>query len=58
MPQAGVHECPFDSELDPEQARNKKLVKIPGEYELDRLADRRPEMYSRVVEPFSRGARP
>ncbi len=33
------------AEIDPAAARNKHIVKIPGKYELDRLADRRPEMY-------------
>jgi predicted amidohydrolase len=33
------------AEIDPAVARQKRLVKIPGKYELDRLADRRPEMY-------------
>jgi predicted amidohydrolase len=35
-------------EIDPAVARNKHIVKIPGKYELDRLADRRPEMYGPV----------
>jgi predicted amidohydrolase len=33
------------ADVDPAWARQKHLVKIPGKYELDRLADRRPEMY-------------
>jgi 5-aminopentanamidase len=33
------------ADIDPAVARNKRLVKIPGKYELDRVADRRPEMY-------------
>jgi predicted amidohydrolase len=33
------------AEIDPERARNKKIVRIAGEYELNRLTDRRPEMY-------------
>ncbi len=39
------------AEIDPIKARTKKLVKIPGKYELDRVADRRPEMYARITEP-------
>jgi predicted amidohydrolase len=38
------------AEIDPATARNKKLVRIPGEYEMDRLLDRRPEMYGLVAE--------
>jgi predicted amidohydrolase len=44
------------AEIDPEQARNKQVVKIPGQYELNRVADRRPEMYGALVgrsEPVS-----
>jgi predicted amidohydrolase len=33
------------AEIDPERARSKRIVHIPGEYEVDRVADRRPEMY-------------
>jgi predicted amidohydrolase len=38
------------AEIDPSVARNKRLVKIPGKYELDRLADRRPELYGPLCE--------
>lgn len=45
--------------LDPQKARNKHLVKIPGKYELDRVKDRRPEMYGPLTQPtdvgFSQG---
>jgi predicted amidohydrolase len=33
------------AEIDPLVARNNKIVRIPGKYQLDRLKDRRPEMY-------------
>ena len=36
--------------LDPSRARQKHIVKIPGKYEIDRLADRRPEMYGPIAE--------
>jgi predicted amidohydrolase len=36
--------------IDPEAARNKKVVACAGEYELDRLNWRRPEFYRRLVE--------
>ena len=35
--------------IDPTQARNKRIVKVPGKYELDRIAHRRPEMYGPIV---------
>lgn len=36
-------------EVDPEQSRNKKIVRVPGKHAIDRMADRRPEMYSELV---------
>jgi predicted amidohydrolase len=35
--------------IDPERARAKRIVNIPGEYEVDRIADRRPELYGELV---------
>jgi predicted amidohydrolase len=37
------------AEVDPAQARNKHIVKIPHLYELHRTADRRPELYGPLV---------
>ena len=37
------------ADIDPEKARNKHLVNIPGEYELHRLKDRRPGMYGVIT---------
>src|SRR5262249_59087560 len=37
------------AELDPERPRNKQIVKILGKYELNRIADRRPEMYEPIT---------
>lgn len=37
--------------LHPELARAKHIVRIAGEYEVDRLQDRRPEMYGRLTKP-------
>jgi predicted amidohydrolase len=39
------------AEIDPARARNKHLVHIPGEYELHRSRDRRPEMYQLIAQP-------
>lgn len=33
------------AQIDPQRARQKRIVNIPGKYEVDRLADRRPQMY-------------
>ena len=37
------------AEIDPALARAKRVVKIPGEHEIDRINDRRPEMYGVLV---------
>ncbi len=37
------------ADIDPDKARNKHLVNIPGKYELHRLRDRRPGMYEPLV---------
>jgi predicted amidohydrolase len=36
------------AEIDPLQARQKRIVLRPGEFELDTLGDRRPELYGRI----------
>lgn len=38
--------------IDPEQARTKRITHAAGEWEIDRMADRRPELYGKVVEPL------
>jgi predicted amidohydrolase len=38
------------AEIDPQLARRKHIVRRPGEHEIDRLADRRPELYGPVVQ--------
>ncbi len=39
------------AEIDPALARQKTAVRKPGEHAIDRLADRRPEMYAELVKP-------
>lgn len=41
------------TEIDTEIARNKHVIRVPGKHEIDRLADRRPEMYGAIVESHS-----
>jgi predicted amidohydrolase len=41
------------ADIDPESARRKHLVHIPGRYELHRTAHRRPEMYGELVKPVT-----
>ncbi len=37
------------AELDPDAARQKRVILVPGEYEIDRIASRRPELYGPIV---------
>ncbi|HEV3004259.1 MAG TPA: carbon-nitrogen hydrolase family protein [Pirellulales bacterium] len=39
------------AEIDLERARRKRVIRVPGLHEIDRFADRRPEMYGKIVEP-------
>lgn len=38
-------------EIDLQEANNNHIVNVPGAYEIDRLADRRPDMYEAISEP-------
>jgi predicted amidohydrolase len=38
-------------EIELERARKKCLVRVPGKHQIDRFADRRPELYGRITEP-------
>lgn len=38
------------ADIDVAFARQKHIVRVPGKHEIDRFADRRPEMYGRIVE--------
>jgi predicted amidohydrolase len=42
------------ADLDPLAARAKRVILVPGEYEIDRIANRRPELYGPIVEPVQR----
>jgi len=39
------------ADVDVELARDKRLVRVPNQHEIDRFADRRPEMYGPIVSP-------
>ena len=43
----------FMADIELEQARVKRRVRVPGKHEIDRFADRRPEFYGPIVEPRS-----
>ena len=44
-------ECVLRASVDPARARKKRFTRVPEEHIIDRIADRRPEMYSRLCEP-------
>ncbi|MFM7833171.1 MAG: carbon-nitrogen hydrolase family protein, partial [Planctomycetaceae bacterium] len=45
-PTAGI----LRAEIDPQVARTKRVVRVPGKHVIDRMADRRPALYGAVVE--------
>jgi predicted amidohydrolase len=45
-----ANEATLHATIDPNRARNKHFVNIPGEYEIDRMRDRRPEMYGALIQ--------
>ncbi|MFK7769813.1 MAG: carbon-nitrogen hydrolase family protein [Mariniblastus sp.] len=46
-----ANEAILYAEIDPEFARKKHLVSIPGEHEVHRMKDRRPDVYDPLSEP-------
>lgn len=42
------------AEIDPLKARTKRLVRVPGLHVVDRIGDRRPEFYGKLIEPVSK----
>ncbi|HEY6564449.1 MAG TPA: carbon-nitrogen hydrolase family protein [Pirellulaceae bacterium] len=43
------------ADLDVTQSRRKKIIRVPGKHEIDRFADRRPEMYGLLTAPRAPG---
>jgi predicted amidohydrolase len=41
----------FYADVDLERARRKHVIRVPDKHEIDRLADRRPEMYAPLIAP-------
>ncbi len=55
LAKAGVdEEVILHADVDPAIARRKRLIRIPGKYELDRIGDRRPGHYAPLVAPNGR----
>lgn len=44
-------EMTIQAQIEPALARAKRIVRKPGERELDRIADRRPELYGSLTDP-------
>lgn len=42
------------ADIDPELARQKHIIRVPGKHEIDRIADRRPEIYGPIMAPNTR----
>lgn len=40
-------------EVDPQKAREKQIVRVPGQHVIDRMADRRPEVYGPICDGHS-----
>ncbi len=47
----GADEEILYADIDPARARRKHIARVPGKHEIDRMADRRPDMYQPLVEP-------
>lgn len=47
----GTDEQILCADIDPALARRKRIIRVPDRHEIDRIADRRPEMYAPLVEP-------
>ncbi len=49
----GVDEEILYADIDVEQSRRKHIIRVPDKHEIDRLADRRPEMYGPITQPHN-----
>lgn len=49
----GVDEEILYAEIDPEKSRRKHVIRVAGKHEIDRFADRRPDMYTVLTQPHS-----
>ena len=48
---SGTDEEILYATIDPEISRNKRVDRVPDQHVIDRMADRRPEMYAKIIEP-------
>lgn len=45
-----TNEAIIYADIDPQLPRCKRIERVPGKHSIDRFADRRPELYGRIVE--------
>ena len=38
------------AEIDPAEARDKRIERVPGKHAIDRFADRRPDLYGPILD--------
>jgi predicted amidohydrolase len=51
----GIEEALLVAEINVDRARQKKLIRVAGKHEINRIADRRPEFYGKLTEPVVAG---
>ena len=47
----GDEELMLVAEVNPEEARNKRIERVPGKHVIHRFDDRRPEFYGEIAAP-------
>ncbi|MFO1092430.1 MAG: carbon-nitrogen hydrolase family protein [Planctomycetaceae bacterium] len=50
---SGVKEEIFYADIDTVKSRRKRVIRVPDKHEIDRFADRRPELYGPLLAPHS-----
>jgi predicted amidohydrolase len=50
LAKADMDETILYAEIDPQEARVKRVIRVPDKHEIERFKDRRPEMYGLVAE--------
>jgi predicted amidohydrolase len=49
LAESGAAEAIVHGAIEPEKARTKRVIVVPGKHEVDRVGDRRPEMYGPLL---------
>lgn len=48
-----TNEAVIRGTIDVDRARQKRIIRVPGKHVIDRIADRRPEMYGQLCDPHA-----